>query len=71
MAGGPNAALVPCFECGKRAERVYEGVEDDHYLCEGGHQFGIDWSRGGPPDEPQWPPPADFISLDELDKKKP
>lgn len=42
-----------------RAERVYEGVEDDHYVCAKGHQFGMDW-RAGPATEPQWPPgPSD------------
>ena len=31
-----------------KATRVYEGAEDDHYQCEKGHGFGIDWSRGAP-----------------------
>jgi hypothetical protein len=66
VAGGPHAQVVPCPQCGARATRQYEGVEDDHYRCERGHDFGIDWSHGGPPQEAQWPPPADFISLDEL-----
>jgi hypothetical protein len=54
MAGGPFAEVVACLERWKRAERVYEGSEDDHYLCEDGHPFGIDWSRGMPT-EPCWP----------------
>jgi hypothetical protein len=67
MAGGPFAHEVVCFECldaGQmvRAVRVYEGAEDDHYLCDQGHQFGIDWSRGAP-DKPQWPPPPEIEAM--------
>jgi len=66
MAGGPLAEEVPCFEClneGKvtKATRVYEGAEDDHYVCELGHQFGIDY-RKGPATEPQWPPPPELVA---------
>jgi hypothetical protein len=58
MAGGEHARVVACWMCGERAERVYEGLEDDHYVCAAGHFFGIDWSySGGPPSEPQWPKP--------------
>lgn len=56
MAGGEHARVVPCTLCGARAERTFEGLEDDHYRCERGHAFGIDWSYDGPPDRPQWPP---------------
>lgn len=67
MAGGKFAEEVCCFVCmdeGKatRAKRVYEGIEDDHYRCDEGHEFGIDWSRGEPT-EPQWPPPADIAAM--------
>jgi len=59
MAGGPLAQEVPCFEClgeGKitKATRISEGAEDDHYRCDLGHEFGIDY-RKGPATEPQWP----------------
>ncbi len=56
MAGGPNAEVVPCMMCFARAVRTYEGLEDDHYRCERGHSFGIDWSHDGPPAKPCWPP---------------
>lgn len=62
MAGGPHAAVVPCFTCGARAERVSEGFESDQYVCEQGHLFGIDW-RDKPPTEPQWPPSAKALEL--------
>lgn len=58
MAGGPHARFVPCMHCFSRAERTYEGLEDDHYTCERGHRFGVDWSHGGPPQRPCWPPTA-------------
>jgi hypothetical protein len=68
MAGGIHARVVPCMVClGDdllvKALRTYEGVEDDHYLCVRGHDFGVDWRRG-PATEPQWPPdPALFAAL--------
>jgi hypothetical protein len=56
MAGGVNAAIVPCWKCAGPAHRVYEGFEDDHYKCgECDFGFGIDWSRSGPPQSPCWP----------------
>ena len=55
MAGGPLAHTVACMECAGPAVRIYEGLEDDHYRCQGcGAQHGIDWSRGQPT-EPTWP----------------
>ncbi len=67
MAGGPHAQLVPCSTCLwehkaiTKATRVYEGIEDDHYVCELGHTFGVDYTHGGPPTEPQWPPPQELV----------
>jgi len=56
MAGGINAAIVPCIKCVGRAVRAYEGLETDGYECsECGHQFLIDWSHGGPPQKACWP----------------
>ena len=56
MAGGINAAIVPCLKCVGRAVRTSEGIEDDWYECtECGSKFGIDWSHGGPPQKPCWP----------------
>jgi len=56
MAGGANAAIVPCLKCAGPAHRTYEGQEDDHYRCsECGSEFGIDWSVEGPPETPRWP----------------
>ena len=56
MAGGENAALVPCLNCVGRAIRTFEGMEDDWYECtECGAKFGIDWSHEGPPQKPCWP----------------
>lgn len=69
MAGGPNALHVVCMTCLweakklTKATRVYEGLEDDHYQCELGHTFGIDWEYGGPPDQPQWPPGPEHLAL--------
>ncbi|MEW5741992.1 MAG: hypothetical protein AB1938_23960 [Myxococcota bacterium] len=66
MAGGPLAQEVMCMVCFgddsvlTKAVRVYEGQEDDHYRCEKGHTFGIDW-RGQPATEPQWPPPPELL----------
>jgi hypothetical protein len=65
MAGGPNARIVACLHCDARAERTSEGSEDDYYVCDGGHEFGIDWSYGGPPTEPQWP-----LTLEHLQQRK-
>lgn len=66
MAGGPFAQHILCMTCAgdglvTRAERVYEGAEDDIYICPKGHEFGIDWSRGAP-ESPQWPPGADEVA---------
>lgn len=66
MAGGPLANEMVCMEClGEgvltRAVRIHEGVEDDEYRCDHGHQFGMDW-RSGPATEPQWPPPAEYVA---------
>ena len=61
MAGGKHAATVACLVCLTdhgalvRAERSYEGDENDEYRCEEGHLFSIDWSAGEAK-EPQWPP---------------
>ena len=57
MAGGPFAQVMPCLECGARAERIYEGDEDDTYLCERKHRFNVEWRT--PPTEAQWPPKKD------------
>lgn len=62
MAGGENARVVPCFVCTARAERTSEGIEDDEYLCEEGHTFGIDWSYGQP-SVPQWPASAEDLAV--------
>lgn len=75
MAGGPFAEFIVCMTCCAdgvvtRATRVYEGVEDDHYVCEQGHQFGVDWSRG-PPEEVQWPPSTEMVEGIESIKKEP
>lgn len=64
MAGGPQAAIVPCYICLDDhtltpAHRVHEGQESDVYRCARGHDFSIDWARG-PATEPQWPPPDDL-----------
>lgn len=73
MAGGANAEFTVCMTCScdgvvTRATRVYEGVEDDHYVCELGHEFGVDWSRG-PPEEVQWPPSTEMVEGIESMKK--
>ncbi|HTE56518.1 MAG TPA: hypothetical protein VK698_36950 [Kofleriaceae bacterium] len=59
MAGGPFAQEIPCLEClgqskVSKATRVHEGVENDQYECERGHQFGVHYRRG-PATEPTWP----------------
>jgi hypothetical protein len=59
MAGGQNAQSTMCPKCFERAERVTEGIEDDHYECPScGARFGIDWSEGQP-ESPCWPPTAE------------
>jgi hypothetical protein len=64
MAGGANAAIVPCMKCAGAAYRTYEGCEDDHYRCsQCGSEFGIDWSCDVPPQAPCWP-----ISEEEAEK---
>jgi hypothetical protein len=61
MAGGPNAAVVPCDVClfdegmVTQATREHEGVESDEYVCARGHRFGVTY-RGAPAPEPLWPP---------------
>ena len=60
MAGGKLANHVPCLVClssGQvtQATRTYEGLEDDRYRCDHGHEFGMDWSKGEAT-EPLWPP---------------
>jgi hypothetical protein len=66
VAGGPFAEFIPCMTCVSdgvvtRAERVYEGAEDDHYLCPHGHRFGVDWSRRAPT-APEWPPTPELAA---------
>ena len=63
MAGGPNAQEVMCMECGSKANRIVEGLETDQYQCSAGHQFSMNWSHGGPPDTPQWPPSQEQLDL--------
>lgn len=74
MAGGPHAQLIPCPTCMweqktlTKATRVSEGVETDHYTCEQGHAFGVDYAHAGPPTDPQWPPPAELVTaMQQLD----
>lgn len=60
MAGGPNAAVIPCDTClaaGRRvpATRTYDGSETDYYACPEGHTFGIYWREL--PTEPMWSDP--------------
>ena len=55
MAGGEFAQEIPCMLCGSRAERTYEGDENDHYHCEREHEFSMKWGDEQPT-EPQWPP---------------
>lgn len=69
MAGGPHAQVVPCMHCLGRAERTHEGIEDDLYLCEAGHKFGVDWSHGGPPAKSPWPPSEEEKALFEKIRK--
>ncbi len=62
MAGGELADVVACMIClgddgvTTKAKRIHEGVETDHYRCEKGHEFGLDWPT--PASERQWPPPS-------------
>ncbi|MDQ3908565.1 MAG: hypothetical protein M3268_09515 [Acidobacteriota bacterium] len=66
MAGGVNAAVVPCLRCAGRAERTSEGIENDYYECrECGLKFGIDWFYDGPPQQPCWP-----ISEEEAEERR-
>jgi hypothetical protein len=44
-----------------RATRIREGVESDNYICEKGHDFGLDY-RNGPATSPQWPPPPELAA---------
>jgi len=56
MAGGVNAAIVPCLKCAGAADRTSEGQENDYYQCgECGFEFGIDWSYDGSPQTPCYP----------------
>lgn len=56
MAGGPNAAVIPCIKCAGKANRLSEGLETDLYECEACQlRFLIDWSRDGPPEKPRLP----------------
>ena len=85
MAGGTFAQTVLCMHCMmkndeiKPAERTSEGLEEDHYECEMGHEFSIPWStqEGGapPPQIPQWPPTEEFLTMfnkmSEAKKKRP
>lgn len=55
MAGGKYAVAVPCLKCAKRADRNYEGLENDYYRCSVcGYEFGIDWASAGAPLKPCW-----------------
>jgi hypothetical protein len=66
VAGGVNAAVVPCLKCGSSAHSTHEGQEDDYYKCtECGFKFGIDWSYDGPPQTPCWP-----VSQGENEKRR-
>jgi len=69
MAGGPNAAVVPCMKCFGRAVRTSEGLENDAYRCEAGHAFLVDWTYDGPPKEPRWPPTDEERARFEVMKK--
>jgi hypothetical protein len=55
---------MDCLEDGvlTKAVRIYEGSEDDHYRCEKGHKFGMDFRRG-PATEPMWPPSQEMIEF--------
>lgn len=66
MAGGINAATVPCLKCAGEARRTSEGQENDFYMCaECGFGFGIDWFNDGPPPAPCWP-----ISEEEAEERR-
>ena len=45
MAGGTNAAIVPCLRC----------AGDNNKCSACGKNFGINWSYDGPPQRPCWP----------------
>jgi hypothetical protein len=56
MAGGPNAAVIPCLFCAGPADRQSEGLETDYYRCRScGAGFGFDFEEAGPPERPMWP----------------
>jgi hypothetical protein len=66
MAGGINAATVPCLKCAGAAGRTSEGLENDYYECAAcGFRFGIDWYYEGPPQKPCWP-----ISEEEAERRR-
>lgn len=66
MAGGINAAVVPCLRCVGPAQRTAEGLENDYYECaECGFSFGIDWAYDGPPRKPCWP-----ISAEDAERRR-
>ena len=66
MAGGINAAIVPCLRCVGPANRTSECLENDYYKCNDcGYGFGIDWEYDGPPQKPCWP-----ISEEEAEKRR-
>jgi hypothetical protein len=48
-----------------KATRTREGAETDHYACEKGHHFGMDFPKG-PPTEPEWPPSEELRSIAKL-----
>lgn len=54
MGGGPLAEFCACMRCGKRAKRIFEGVETDTYECEScGHKSLVSWDE--PADKSPWP----------------
>ena len=66
MAGGEHAAIVPCVRCLGPSNRIYEGLEDDHYRCRECHcEFAVDWSYDGLPEKPCWP-----ISQEEAEERR-
>ena len=63
MAGGTNAKLVMCMQCGTKASRYYEDAKKDLYKCEQDHQLALDWNPSDPPSSPQWPAPLEVRRL--------
>jgi hypothetical protein len=62
MAGGPWAAVLPCWLCLGRGVRVEEGLETDGYRCDDcGFGFLASFDGQGLPTSKQWPPPADEV----------